>query len=72
MKASYAAYLLLIAAVFLPGGNPAFAQTCADQHRACLARKHTQAECKASTDRCEQTGRWVGPAGVEYPISNKK
>lgn len=72
MNARYAAYWLIVAAVFLAGSNITLAQTCADQHRACLERKHTQAECKASTDRCEQTGRWIGPAGIEYPISKKK
>ena len=50
----------------------ATAQTCADQHQACLARKHTLAECSKSTNSCLSTGRWIGPAGREYPISKKK
>jgi hypothetical protein len=72
MQVRYAAYVSVMAAVFLSGNSVAFAQTCADQHRACLERKHTETECKASTDRCQQTGRWIGPAGIEYPISKKK
>jgi hypothetical protein len=63
---------LLAALVAISAGSRAWAQTCADQHRACLARGHTAAECTASTNRCLQTGRWIGPAGNEYPISKKK
>lgn len=50
----------------------AAAQTCADQHQACLGRGHSQSECQQSTTRCLATGRWIGPAGKEYPISKKK
>ena len=50
----------------------ASAQTCADQHQACLGRGHSQADCQKSTNRCLSTGRWIGPAGKEYPISKKK
>ena len=60
----------LIAFAALP--IPAFAQTCADQHRACIARKHTEAECRKSTNSCLKTGRWIGPAGNEFPVSKKK
>ena len=51
---------------------PSSVQTCADQGVACRARGHTAAECKASTDKCLQSGRWIGPAGNEFPISKKK
>jgi hypothetical protein len=37
-----------------------------------LKRGHTVSECTASTDRCLKTGRWIGPAGIEYPVSKKK
>ena len=64
---------MLSAAVTLLVSVPvAQAQTCADQHQACLKRGHTVNECTASTDRCLKTGRWIGPAGNEYPISKKK
>lgn len=51
---------------------PADAQTCADQDNACRQRGHTATECKASTDRCLRTGRWIGPAGNEFPITKRK
>ncbi len=72
MKAALLAGATGAAVLLFSGGNTAWAQTCADQHRACLARNHTQAECKASTDRCLRTGRWIGPAGREYPVSKRK
>jgi hypothetical protein len=50
----------------------ALALTCADQHRACLSRGHHQKECRVSTDRCLKTGRWIGPAGREFPITSRK
>lgn len=62
----------LIFLIAVTANNLAWAQTCADQHRACLARGHTAAECTTSTNRCLQTGRWIGPAGNEYPIAKKK
>lgn len=48
------------------------AQTCADQNKACIGRGHTPAECAKSTNSCLSTGRWIGPAGREFPISKKK
>ena len=50
----------------------ASALTCADQHNACLKRGHKVAECTKSTNSCLQTGRWIGPAGNEYPVSKKQ
>lgn len=64
--------MLCSMAAMLVNGPAAQAQTCEDQNKACLARGHTAAECKASTDKCLQTGRWIGPAGNEYPITKKK
>jgi hypothetical protein len=63
---------VLAAIGFFAVAPQSIAQTCNDQHKACLTRKHTQAECKASTDRCLKTGRWIGPAGREYPVTKKK
>ncbi len=53
-------------------GSTAQAQTCADQNKACIGRGHTPAECAKSTNSCLSTGRWIGPAGREFPISKKK
>ena len=50
----------------------ASALTCADQHQACLLRGHTTADCTKSTNACLKTGRWIGPAGREYPITKKQ
>jgi hypothetical protein len=66
-KIAFAATVLLLATV-----TGASAQTCADQNQACLARGHTPAECTKSTNSCLSTGRWIGPAGREFPISKKK
>lgn len=54
------------------GSGAAMSQTCNDQHQACLRRGHTEAECRKSTNACLKTGRWIGPAGREFPISKKK
>jgi hypothetical protein len=65
--------LLLTATVTLAGGVSAVqAQTCEDQYKACVKRGHIASECRTSTDRCLTTGRWIGPAGGEYPVSKKK
>ena len=65
--------VLLSAAVTLLGAAPAAqAQTCEDQYKACVKRGHVTGECRTSTDRCLETGRWIGPAGGEYPVSKKK
>jgi hypothetical protein len=64
--------VMLSVAALLANVPMAQAQTCADQHQACLKRGHTVNECTASIERCLKTGRWVGPAGNEYPISKKK
>ncbi len=65
-----AALVTTLALTFAPERSAA--QTCADQHKACKARGHTEAECRKSTDSCLKTGRWIGPAGNEFPISKKK
>ena len=52
--------------------STASALTCADQHQACLLRGHSTAECTTSTNACLKTGRWIGPAGREYPITKKQ
>lgn len=52
--------------------SAAQAQTCNDQHQACLKRGHSKSECTQSTNKCLETGRWIGPAGNEYPVSKKK
>lgn len=62
----------LVLAVGLAAASNACAQTCEDQHKACLSRGHTEAECRVSTNRCLETGRWIGPAGREFPISKRK
>ena len=59
-------------ALFALMSGPAAALTCADQHKACLERGHTVAECTKSTDACLISGRWIGPAGNEYPITKKQ
>ena len=65
--------VLLSAAITLAGGISAVkAQTCEDQYKACVKRGHVASECRISTDKCLKTGRWIGPAGGEYPISKKK
>jgi hypothetical protein len=65
--------VLLSAAVTLLGGVSAVqAQTCEDQYKACVKRGHIASECRTSIDRCLKTGRWIGPAGGEYPVSKKK
>ena len=50
----------------------ASALTCADQHQACLKRGHKVAECSKSTNACLKSGRWIGPAGNEYPVTKKE
>ena len=64
--------VMLSVAALLASVLMAQAQTCADQHQACLKRGHTVNECTTSTERCLKTGRWVGPAGNGYTISRKK
>jgi|AP12_2_1047962.scaffolds.fasta_scaffold532547_1 hypothetical protein len=65
--------VLLSAAVALLGGVAAVqAQTCEDQYKACVKRGHVASECRTSTDKCLKSGRWIGPAGGEYPVSKKK
>lgn len=64
-------FVVVIAGALLMTGGSAQAQTCADQHTACLSRGHTPAECSKSTNACRSTGRWIGPAGREFPISKK-
>ena len=65
--------VLLSAAVVLLGGVSALqAQTCEDQYKACVKRGHIASECRTSTDKCLKSGRWIGPAGGEYPVSKKK
>lgn len=65
--------LLLTATAILAGGvSAAQAQTCEDQYKACVKRGHIASECRTSTDKCLKTGRWIGPAGGEYPVSKKK
>ena len=66
------AAMLTAAFTVLASVPTAQAQSCADQHQACLKRGHTVSECTASTDSCLKTGRWIGPAGNEYPVSKKK
>ena len=64
--------MLSTAVVLLGDLSPAQAQTCEDQYKACVKRGHVASECRTSTDKCLETGRWIGPAGGEYPISKKK
>jgi len=65
--------VLLSAVVNLGCGVSAVqAKTCEEQYKACVKRGHIANECRTSTDRCLKTGRWIDPAGGEYPISNKK
>jgi hypothetical protein len=61
-----------LAGLLMFTAGAAQAQTCADQHKACLARGHTIAECTKSTNSCLSTGRWIGPAGREFPISKRQ
>jgi hypothetical protein len=64
---------ILSAAFVLSANAPAArAQTCEDQYKACVKRGHTPTECRTSTDKCLQSGRWIGPAGGEYPVSKRK
>jgi len=64
--------LLSAAVILLVSGPVTQAQTCEDQYKACVKRGHVASECRTSTDRCLESGRWIGPAGGEYPISQKK
>jgi hypothetical protein len=72
MRAGIMAILLSTAVTLLGGVSAVQAQTCEDQYKACVKRGHVAGECRTSTDRCLKTGRWIGPAGGEYPISKKK
>lgn len=64
---------LVVAMTVLIGSSAGvLAQTCADQHAACLKRGHSESECRKSTNRCLASGRWIGPAGNEFPITKKK
>ena len=72
MSAGNATVMLAAAAILLAGTAMAQAQTCEDQYKACVKRGHAAGECRTSTDRCLKTGRWIGPAGGEYPVSKKK
>jgi hypothetical protein len=72
MRAGIMAVLLLAAVTLVGGLSAVQAQTCEDQYKACVTRGHVASECRTSTDRCLKTGRWIGPAGGEYPISKKK
>ncbi len=65
--------VLLSAAISLVSGVAAVqAQTCEDQYKACVKRGHIASECRTSTDKCLESGRWIGAAGGEYPVSKKK
>ncbi len=66
------AYFVAITLVALAAAAPASSQTCEDQYKACVARGHKGAECRKSTNSCLNSGRWIGPAGHEYPITKKK
>ena len=72
MRILFATLLLAGLATTLAQVAPALAQTCADQHNACRSRGHKEAECRKSTNACLKSGRWIGPAGNEYPVSKKK
>jgi len=72
MRFSMLAAALFGIAALTVNAPVALALTCADQHRACLSRGHHQKECRVSTDRCLKTGRWIGPAGREFPITSRK
>ncbi len=72
MSAGNATVMLAAAAMLLAGTVMAQAQTCEDQYKACVKRGHTPSECRTSTDKCLKTGRWIGPAGGEYPVTKKK
>jgi len=72
MRMRFVAAMLAAAFVLLANAPAAQAQTCDDQYKACVKRGHTPSECRTSTDRCLKTGRWIGPAGGEYPVSKKK
>ena len=72
MRVGIMAVLLSAAATLMVGVSAVRAQTCEDQYKACVKRGHIANECRTSTDRCLETGRWIGPAGGEYPISKKK
>jgi hypothetical protein len=61
-----------VALAVLATAPTAQAQTCEDQYKACVKRGHVASECRTSTNRCLETGRWIGPAGGEYPVSKKK
>lgn len=72
MRSRFLRRVVMTAAFAVAFGGVAAAQTCADQDKACRARGHTVAECSKSTNECLKTGRWIGPAGNEYPISKPK
>ena len=72
MRAGIVTVLLSAAIGLVSGVTAVQAQTCEDQYKACVKRGHIANECRTSTDRCLKTGRWIDPAGGEYPISNKK
>ena len=72
MRAGIMMAMLSTAVVLFGGLSAARAQTCEDQYKACVKRGHTASECRTSTNKCLDTGRWIGPAGGEYPVSKKK
>lgn len=72
MRAGLLAATISAAIALLAVAPAAQAQTCEDQYKACVKRGHTPTECRTSTDKCLETGRWIGPAGGEYSVSKKK
>ena len=37
----------------------------------CKAHKHPLAACMRSYETCYKTGRWIGPDGVERPVTRR-
>ena len=72
MRTGRLAVVMSVAIALLAAAPAAQAQTCEDQYKACVKRGHTPSECRTSTDKCLKTGRWIGPAGGEYPVSKRK
>jgi hypothetical protein len=60
-----------VAAVMSVAGPARASITCRDMLKLCKAHKHPLAACMRSYETCYKTGRWIGPDGVERPVTRR-
>jgi hypothetical protein len=59
-------------AAVISAAEPARASiTCRDILKQCKSHKHPLASCMRSYEICYKTGRWIGPDGVERPVTRR-